>query len=68
MKEKYTPESPTPELNGQLFGSPAAQVSMSISSFAPAASTFGCAGSMATAGSFCLFCENGVLGLPTVTR
>src|SRR6266568_1039543 len=38
---------------------------MSTSSLAPATTLFG---SIATAGSFCLFCENGVVGLPTVTR
>jgi hypothetical protein len=41
---------------------------MSILSLAPAASTVGCLASIATAGSFCLFCENGDVGLPTVTR
>ena len=40
---------------------------MSTSSFAPAAAMFGLAGLTATAGSFCLFCENGAGGLPTVT-
>ena len=34
----------------------------------PAATTLGLVGSTATAGSFCLFCGNGVMGLPTVTR
>src|SRR6266567_6443557 len=66
-KEKYTPETPTPPVNGQVAGLPAAQASSSISSFAPAASTVGACGSTATAGSFCLFCENGEGGLPTVT-
>src|SRR5262245_52266166 len=37
-------------------------------SLAPAASTDGFAGSIAIAGSFCLFCENGVVGLPALTR
>ena len=54
-------------VNGQVDGSPAAQDSMSISSFAPATTTEGSCASMATAGSFCLFWENGVDGLPTVT-
>src|SRR5215213_9789468 len=43
------------------------QASRSISSFAPATTTFGLLGSIATAGSFCLFRGNGELGLPTVT-
>src|SRR5438876_10926941 len=37
-------------------------------SLAPAASTFGWLASTASAGSFCLFCENGVDGLPIETR
>src|SRR5262245_19172287 len=41
---------------------------MSMLSLAPATTMFGFAGSTATAGSFCLFCEKGVGGLPTVTR
>ncbi len=44
MNEKYTPETPTPAVNGQVVGSPAAQDSMSISSFEPATTTFGCVG------------------------
>src|SRR5438477_4012208 len=42
---------------------------MSMLSFAPATSTFGWFGSTASAGSFCLFCENGVVRLvvPTLT-
>src|SRR5919197_6071743 len=36
-------------------------------SFAPATRTFGCAASTARAGSFCLFWENGLVGLPAVT-
>src|SRR3954468_22531054 len=56
-----------PGVNGQVVGSPAAQVSMSMLSFDPAASTFVWLASTATAGSFCLFCENGPVGLPTVT-
>jgi hypothetical protein len=46
---------------------PALQASMSTSSLAPAASTVGFDAFTATAGSFCLFCENGPGGLPTVT-
>src|SRR4051794_21680282 len=41
---------------------------MSMLSLEPAATMSGCILSMATAGSFCLFCENGVNGLPTDTR
>src|SRR5690348_9668227 len=41
---------------------------MSISSLAPATRMFGWFASTASAGSFCLFCENGEGGLPTVTR
>ena len=41
---------------------------MSISWFAPAATTFGWWALTATAGSFCLFSANGVVGLPFVTR
>ena len=40
---------------------------MSMLSLEPAASTVGWLASIATAGSFCLFAENGELGLPTVT-
>ena len=47
---------------------PALHASMSMLSFAPAARTAGCAASIATAGSFCLFCENGAAGLPLLTR
>ena len=67
MKEKYTPEVPTPGVNGQVVGSPALQASRSMLSLAPAATTFGCAASMASAGSFCLFCENTLSLLPTLT-
>src|SRR6478609_6670054 len=66
--EKYTPELPTPGVNGHVLSVPALHASMSISSLEPATSTLGCSASIATAGSFCLFCENGVNGLPTVTR
>ena len=41
---------------------------MSMLSLAPATTTAGSLGSMATAGSFCLFCENGLGGLPMLTR
>src|ERR1700761_5505469 len=40
---------------------------MSMLSLAPATITDGWLASIATAGSFCLFCENGDTGLPTVT-
>src|SRR5260370_39825840 len=40
---------------------------MSMLSLAPATTTDGWLASIATAGSFCLFCENGDTGLPTVT-
>ena len=40
---------------------------MSMLSFEPAATTVGWFASIATAGSFCLFLENGPAGLPTVT-
>jgi hypothetical protein len=36
-------------------------------SFEPAASTSSLLASIAIAGSFCLFCENGLGGLPTET-
>src|SRR3954468_14123443 len=62
------PETPTPGVNGHVLSAAALHASMSMLSLAPAATTFGCIGSMATAGSFCLFCENGPVGLPAVTR
>src|SRR5215212_11479151 len=62
------PETPTPGVNGQVVSSPALHASMSISSLAPAAKMLGWAWSTATAGSFCLFWENGLVGLPTDTR
>src|SRR6266436_7963635 len=65
--EKYTPDTPTPGVNGQVVGSPALHASMSMLSFEPATTTDGSCASIATAGSFCLFCENGDAGLPTVT-
>src|SRR5262249_22302488 len=40
---------------------------MSMLSLEPATTIDGSCASMATAGSFCLFCENGDRGLPTVT-
>src|SRR5438874_10675390 len=62
------PETPTPGVNGHELSVPALHASMSTSSLAPAASTLGWLASTARAGSFCLFCENGPVGLPTVTR
>src|SRR4051794_22099916 len=58
------PEFPTPCTNGQ---SPPTQGGSSISSFEPAASTLGLVGSIATVGSFCLFCGNGDGPLPVLT-
>src|SRR5438094_10271801 len=55
-------------VKGQELSVPALQASMSISSLAPATRTLEACASTAMAGSFCLFCENGVVGLPTVTR
>src|SRR5437868_6007691 len=66
--EKYTPEVPTPNVNGHVTSLRLLHASRSISSFAPAATMFGAAGLIATAGSFCLFCGNGVPMFPTVTR
>src|SRR4249920_3792470 len=53
-----------PCTNGQLEPT---QGGSSISSFAPADTMLGCAGSIAKPGSFCLFGGNGDAGLPTVT-
>src|SRR5207249_4857289 len=65
--EKYTPEAPTPPVNGQVVSSPGLQASSSISSLEPATRMLGRLASTASAGSFCLFSENGVGGLPTDT-
>src|SRR5438093_7256986 len=67
-KEKYTPDVPTSGVNGHVLSSPALHASRSMLSFAPAARIVGLFASIATAGSFCLFCENGLVGLPTLTR
>src|SRR5436190_6396429 len=56
-----------PGVNGHVVGSPALQASMSMLSLEPATRTFGLFASTASAGSFCLFCENGDGGLPTLT-
>src|SRR6266699_3934921 len=61
------PETPIPGVNGQVVSAPALHASSSISSFEPAARMFGVFAFTASAGSFCLFCENGVGGLPTLT-
>jgi len=72
LNEKYTPETPTPGVNGHGDSSVAKTVvpqgARSISSFEPAARMVVRDASIATAGSFCLFRGNGVSGLPTVTR
>ncbi|TML12893.1 MAG: hypothetical protein E6G31_08530 [Actinobacteria bacterium] len=65
--EKYTPETPTPWVNGQVLSAPALQSSRSMFSFAPATTMFGWFASIAIAGSFCLFCENGDGLLPVLT-
>src|SRR5436190_22206530 len=57
-----------PGVNGQVVSLPALHASRSMLSFAPAARMFGWFASIATAGSFCLFCENGLVGLPMLTR
>src|SRR6266511_1479946 len=57
-----------PGVKGQVLSVPALHASMSMLSFDPAARTAGWLASTASAGSFCLFCENGVDGLPTETR
>ena len=61
------PDPPTSVVNGQVLSVPALQASISMLSFAPAATSHGWAGSIATAGSFCLFCEKMLSLLPTVT-
>ena len=47
---------------------PALHASMSISSLLPETRTLGWLASIAMAGSFCLFCENGAGGLPLLTK
>ena len=54
-------------MNGQVLSAPELQSSKSMLSLAPATTTFGWFASIAIAGSFCLFCENGLGMLPTVT-
>ncbi len=67
LNENWIPEPPTSVVNGQSLSGPALQASMSMLSLAPAATNHGCPGSIATAGSFCLFCEKIPSLLPTVT-
>jgi hypothetical protein len=64
--EKYMPETPTPGVNGQgLEGNWLLHACSSISSFEPA-TTMLLLASTAMAGSFCLFPENGSVGLALV--
>ena len=65
--ENWTPETPTPGVNGQVRSSPALHASMSMLSLAPAARIDGLTGLTASPGSFCLFCEKSESLLPTVT-
>src|SRR5438132_13649772 len=65
--EKYTPETPTPAVNGHVVSLPALHASMSISSFEPATRMFGCDALTASPRSFCLFSDNWAGGLPTFT-
>src|SRR6266536_5155128 len=60
------PETPMPAVNGHVTSDRLLHASRSISSFTPAAAMFGTYGFTATAGSFCLFCVNGDIGLPAV--
>ena len=60
------PDVPTSGVNGHVVSFPALHGSRSMLSLAPAARIVGSFASIATAGSFCLFCGNGVLG-PAVT-
>src|SRR5579859_2464074 len=61
------PDTPMPGVNGHDVSLPALQASSSISSLEPAARIVGLFALTAIAGSFCLFCENGVGGLPLLT-
>src|SRR3954454_22800903 len=62
------PETLIPVVNGHVVSLRLLHASRSISSLEPAATMVGTYGLTATAGSFCLFCENGDGGLPVVTR
>src|SRR5438552_19192331 len=62
------PDVPTSGVNGHVVSFPALHASRSMLSLAPAARIVGSFASIATAGSFCLFCENGAAGLPMLTR
>src|SRR4029079_7538283 len=57
-----------PGVNGHDESAPALQASSSISSLAPATMIKGFSGFIASAGSFCLCCGRGVVGLPALTR
>src|SRR5213592_2480541 len=61
------PETLIRVVNGQVLSSRLLHASRSISSFTPAAAIDGAIGLTATAGSFCLFCANVVVGLAFVT-
>src|SRR5579859_4144132 len=61
------PDTPIPGVNGHVVSLPALQASSSISSLEPAARIAGSFALTAIAGSFCLFWENGVGGLPLLT-
>src|SRR5690242_18633152 len=58
---------PTPRVKGHVLSLPLLHASRSISSVADAAEIAGTAGFTATAGPYCLFCGNCVVGLPDVT-
>src|SRR6266536_2301504 len=60
------PETPMPVVNGHVTSERLLHASRSISSFTPAAAILGTYGLTATAGSFCLLCVNGDIGLPAV--
>src|SRR3954471_19674594 len=62
------PETLIPVVNGHVVSLRLLHASRSISSLEPAATMSGTNGLTATAGSFCLFCEDGDGGLPLVTR
>src|SRR5258708_8542637 len=63
--EKYTPETPTPCVNGHVVGSPALQASMSMLSLGPAPSTDGSFPSLPTLASFSFPLPHAHLAPPT---
>src|SRR5919198_5464686 len=67
LNENWIPDPPTSVVNGHVLSVPALQASMSMLSLSPAATSHVRVGSIATAGSFCLFCENTLSLLPMVT-